>query len=222
MGELIGRIKSLENAIEDALHKYEIAESYVDALAEYRRIKEELLAFSISESDTDSYKEQQRVLAYVLMREGNALRDLNEVEEANTIQELELVAAKNSGDDIAIARSLFSSAVKELTTRNVENGLKLLEEALGAFNKGDSVDHIMGAGWVYIIHSDLMNLDLIPSEYEEIVESCNHAIKILEPIENWQGLARAYEARAFAHKNADELDLAKKDEEMVKEYQSKD
>ena len=55
------------------------------------------------------------------------------------------------------------------------------------------------------------NAGIIEADYEEIVETCNKAIELLEPINNWQGLVRAYQARATVHRKNDFQGLAEED-----------
>ena len=134
------------------------------------------------------------------MRESNNQRILGKTDEASKTQKLEVQAARNSQDDITLARSLFSSGVDKISAGDLDEGRQLLDEALLEFNKGNSKDHIQGAGWIWIIRADIINAGIVEAEYQEIVEICNKAIELLEPINNWQGLVRAYQARSVVHR----------------------
>ena len=93
-------------------------------------------------------------------------------------KKLEIEAARNSEDEITLARSVFSSAIQNISSGNINEETLLLEEALQEFNKGNSFDHKQGAGWIWIIRADIMNAGITEADHEEIVETCNKAIKI--------------------------------------------
>ncbi len=90
------------------------------------------------------------------MREGNILRILGKAEEAIKVQKLEIEAARNSEDEITLARAVFSSAIQNISSGNINDGTPTLEEALQEFSKGDSFDHKQGAGWIWIIRADII------------------------------------------------------------------
>ena len=215
MKDVLKSIREIEENIEEVLNKYEIKEENKRALEEYKKLEKDLTFLAINDSEPEYFKEYNRVLAYLYMREGNILRILGKAEEAIKVQKLELEAAQNSEDEITLARLLFSSAVQNISSGNLNEGTLLLEEALKEFNKGNSSDHKQGAGWIWIIRADIMNAGIIEADYQKILETCNNAIELLEPINNWQGLVRAYQARATAHRKNNLQDLAEKDEKQA-------
>ncbi len=218
MKDVLKTVKEIEDKIEEALNKYEMKEEYERAVDEYRKLEKSLTSIPINDSEPEQFKEYHRVLAYLYMRESNVLRSLGEAEEAIKIQKLEIEAARKSEDEITLARSLFSTAVQDISSGNIENGSLFLEEALQEFNKGNSIDHKQGAGWIWIIRADIMNAGIIEVDYEEVLAACNQAIELLEPIDNWQGLVRAYQARATAHQKNNLQDLAAKDEKKAESF----
>ncbi len=179
MKDVLKSIREIEENIEEVLNKYEIKEENERALEEYKKLEKDLTSLSINDSEQECFKEYNRVLAYLYMREGNILRILGNAEEAIKVQKLEIEAARNSEDEITLARSLFSSAVQNISSGNIKEGTLLLEEALQEFNKGNSTDHKQGAGWIWIIRADIMNAEIIEANHEEIVETCNKAIELL-------------------------------------------
>ncbi len=218
MKEVLENIKEIEENIEEVLNKYEIKEENERALEEYKKLEKNLTSLSINDSEVECFKEYNRVSAYLYMREGNILRILGKAEEAIKVQKLEIESARNSEDEITLARSLFSSAVQNISSGNIKEGTLLLEGALQEFNKGNSTDHKQGAGWIWIIRADIMNAEIIEANHEEIVETCNKAIELLKPINNWQGLVRAYQARATTHRKNNLQDLAEKDERKAESF----
>lgn len=54
-----------------------------------------------------------------------------------------------------------------------------------------------------------------------MIDIATHALDILDPIENWPCVARAYAPRAKAHKRLGNEEQAAKDRQELKEYKSK-
>ena len=150
------------------------------------------------EPGNPAYAEQQRVLSYCLMRQGNILRMLQRPQEALEIGKREITAARLSGDEIALGRSLMSTGTNLIVAAKVKEGLTLLDGARVVFENGASYDHKQGLGWYWILQADLANAGLIEKEPAEVIEFASHALDVLEPIENWPGVARGYAARAQA------------------------
>ena len=73
MNENLEIIKEIENQIEAALWDSEVHEELEKALQVYRDAEGKLNELQIGE-DNPAYPEQQRVLSYCLMRQGNILR----------------------------------------------------------------------------------------------------------------------------------------------------
>jgi tetratricopeptide (TPR) repeat protein len=208
--EIIGR---LEQQIEATLSAREQRGELEEVLTEYRAVEEDLRALRLEADDPD-YAEQQRVLAYSLLRQGNMLRQLGRMEEAGVLSEREIEAARSSGDQIALARTLMSYGSTAIATGDLEGGLVLLEEARTQFESGDSYEHRQGLGWYWILQADLGTAGLVSAAPEEIMASADKALEILTPIENWPGVARAYGVRAQA------LETLGRDEEALADWES--
>ena len=95
------------------------------------------------------------------------------------------------------------------------------KEACELFEEGDSYDHQQGLGWYWILQADLANAGIIDRQPSEVIEIADRVLKILKPIENWPGVARAYAARAKAHEVIGNEDEAAKDCKEQKYYESK-
>lgn len=217
MIELAEKIKEIENQVEKALWGLELKDEHDKALVIYQDAVIKLEELGIS-ADHPVYREQQRVLAYCLMRQGNLLRQMEKSQEALALGEREIAAARASGDEITLARSLMSNGTNLIVTGALERSLLLLDEARDLFERGDSHDHRQGLGWYWILQADLANAALVKREPSEVKEIATKALDILIPIENWPGVARAYAARAKANEMLGNDEQAAKDRQQYKDY----
>ena len=213
---VIGIIKELEEDLEEA-KRYEEKVQPEQALKRYQEIEKKLLAIETTPGDSD-YTEQNRVLAFVLMRQANILRQFGDLEKADATVNLEIEAARASGDNIAIAQSLVSYGTTCVTQGKKEIGLASLDEARELFSKGDSPDHKKGLGWFWIIQADMIIARILPGGDENIIEACTKALGLLEPINNRQGIKRAYEVRSNAYERLGEKDKAIADRQSQANY----
>jgi tetratricopeptide (TPR) repeat protein len=220
MTEMSERIKEIEQQIEQALWDLEARDEIEKALEIYQNAESKLAALDLTLKDT-AYAEQQRVLAYCLMRQGNVLRQMDKPEEALALSERELAAARASGDEIMLARSLMSNGTNYIITGKIEKGLALTQQACALFENGDSYDHQQGLGWYWVLQSDLANAGIITRQPSEIIATAGRALEVLEPIENWPGVARAYAARARAYESTGNQAEAAKDRKKQQYYESK-
>ncbi len=220
MDEKSKEIKEIENHIEDALRSLELHDEIERALRIYREAVKKLAALDITIGEP-AYTEQQRVLAYCLMRQSNLLRQKGESEEALALGEREIAAARASEDEITLARSLMSNGTNRIITGEAKKGLEMIERAREIFEGGESYDHQQGIGWYWILQADLANAGIIEREPVEILEIAGRALMILKPIENWPGVARAYAARVEAHERMGNEEDAVGDRKQQQYHQSK-
>ena len=220
MTELSEKIKEIENQIEASLWASEVHDELESALEVYREAEAKLEALDITK-ENPANAEQQRVLSYCLMRQGNILRQMEKPQEAFALGEREIAAARLSGDEITLARSLMSNGTNLIVSGEINKGLGLIEEARKLFEKGDSYDHKQGLGWYWVLQADLANVGLVKTEPAEVIQIATRALDILKPIENWPGVARAYAARAKAHEKLGDEDEAAKDRQEQKVCESK-
>jgi tetratricopeptide (TPR) repeat protein len=220
MSDLSEKIKEIENQIENALSSFELHDQLDKALKAYQDAEADLVALGIG-TENPAFSEQQRVLSYCLMRQGNILRQMEEPGEALAIGKRELATARASGDDIALARSLMSNGTNDIVTGEISHGLSLIEEARMLFERGNSFEHKQGLGWYWILQADLANAGLVEKEPSEVIEITTLALELLKSIENWSGVARAYSARAKAHEKLGDEEQAAKDRQQQKTYEGK-
>jgi len=220
MTETRAQIGQIEDQIEEALWSFETGGDNRSALAAYQEAETSLQALAIQAGDTD-YAEYQRVLAYCLMRQGNILRQSGQIQEALALSEREIAAAWACGDSITLARSLMSNGINQIVAGWLTGGMELMEEARSLFAMGDSYDHRQGRGWCWLTQADLINAGLLAGGPPGVIEAADRALEILLPIENWPGVARAYEARALARERSGNQPAAKADRLAQRQAESR-
>jgi tetratricopeptide (TPR) repeat protein len=218
--ELIDRISDIEAQIEKALWDLEIPGKLNEALDAYRNAEAQLEKLGITSGDS-AYREQQRVLSYCLMRQGNILRQMGQAQQALLLGEREITAARASADSLMLARSLMSNGTNLIVTGNLPKGLDLIEKARQLFESNPGVDYQQGLGWYWILQADLANAGLIKKDSVVVIENSNRALEILRPIENWPGVARAYAARSVAQRKLGDETAAERDHTQQLYYESK-
>jgi tetratricopeptide (TPR) repeat protein len=217
--ELHEIIRGIESQIEKALWDMELHDKLKEALDVYLNAEARLEKLGIT-SGHSAYPQQQRVLSYCLMRQGNILRQMGQMEQALSLGEREIAAARASGDSLMLARSLMSNGTNLIVTGNLSKGLDLIEKARELFESGVGTDYQQGLGWYWILQADLANAGLIKKDSAVVIESSNHALEILKPIENWPGVARAYAARSVAHRKLGDEAQADRDRTQQVYYEN--
>jgi tetratricopeptide (TPR) repeat protein len=217
MDDVIEKINAYEKEIDSALETYEHTENLDEALLVYQKVESNLLALDLQPHDP-AFSRWQAVLAYCLLREGNILRQSGQPQEAIQLSEREIAAARNSGNDITLARSLMSLGTTLVAQGDLERGIPAIEEARHHFENGDTYDHQQGLGWYWVLRADIANAGLQQVDPKEVLTYSDNAIKILEQIENWPGVSRAYAARAVAHEKMGDTVVASEDRVNQEKY----
>ena len=213
-------LNQCEDEIETILTSLEQSGQLNEALAGYNTVEALIEAVDSSPGDP-VYAQKQRILAYCLMRQANILRQQGHMKEAAVLSERELTAARASGDEIALARSLMSHGATFLAAGDTDKGITFIEEARSLFEKGTSYDHQQGLGWYWILKADLINANIVKGDPSDVITACERALNVLTPIKNWPGIARAYGARALAYENLENPEKAASDREAQSEYEKK-
>lgn len=214
---IIELLIGVEKEMEEILHTYEQQNKYTEALQGYRVIEEKLLNLLDGCKSDEETIYAYKILAQCYLRLGNMCRSLGKPAEAYQYSEKEAEFARLSGDSVSLAQSIFSKGISHISNNQVQEGLSLLDRALGMFEKGDTFDHIQGIGWYWIIKADIANKGIISVPSEKIVEFADQALEKLLPINNWPGISRAYLARSMAYGNLGKADLAQEDLEKSEE-----
>ena len=212
MSQTLITIQQCEEKVEDALRAYEQKEDLDSALAVYREVETELLGLKLQPGQP-YYQEQQGVLAYALMRQANILRQQGQAETAAILSQREISAAREAGNPLTLARSLMSFGITCIATDKFDEGMDYFEESGSLFAQGDGEDFQQGLGWHWLIRADLVNHGYIEADPEDVIAYATDALKILTPLQNWPGIARAYAARAEAHEKLGNDPAAQADRE---------
>ena len=213
-------IKACEERIESALWSFEVPGELEEALAVYREVENELDALDISAGQI-TYSEVQRVKAYCFLRQGNVLRQTDRAQEALGVGHRELEAARASGDELTLARSLMSNGTNLIVAGEIDRGLVMVEESRSLFEAGASDDFRQGLGWYWILIADLGNAGLLEAKETDVVHAADQALEILLPLENWTGIARAYAARAQAYEQSGDVAAAAADRDKQGIFEAK-
>jgi hypothetical protein len=216
MIDRIQKIVQLEALIDSALKEREMEGALDAALEVYMRAEEELLNLKL-QNNQDAERERQRLLAYCLLRQGNVQRQLGNPEAATKLGRREVKAARASGDEITLARSLMSLGTNRILIGKVDTGMELIIEARKLFQNGDRHEYRQGLGWSWILQADLGNAGVVVMGSREILDAADRALAILEPIGNWPGVARAHAARAAAMDDKDEAEEARREQKRFEE-----
>jgi hypothetical protein len=215
---ILSTTHQLEAEIEAALETYEQDERFDQALDIYRQVEAKLLALGLAPGEP-GYQAQQGVLAYCLMRQANLLRIAGQKGEALALGQREIAAARASGDDLALARSLLNLGATQIAGGELAQGLELTEEARALFEQSDQPDYRQGLGWYWILRADLINLGYLPLAPVDVIAAADQALAILLPLENYPGVARAYAARAKARTVLNDLPAAEADRQAQERYE---
>lgn len=146
----------------------------------------------------DQFKAAKRLRAYLYLREANALRALGRASEVADLGDKELQAALLSGHGLTIARAMVSLGSTKLANGDLDNGLRLLNEARPMLEHHDDFDHKQALGWWYILQADIRNNGMVADTPEAALALADQGLALVRPLKNWAGIARAHQARAKA------------------------
>ena len=176
------------------------------ALGSYDRLLAEVEAVSPTSQCENS--EKKAIIAYLLMRKAGILLKTGKLDSGNSLMNKALVCAQESGNLLILNRAKLGLGVLYASANKFEEGEKLLKEALSGFNQSTDYDNRQGAGWA------LLNLGGLYLKQEKLFlaeEKLIEAIKLLETIENWVGVASAYELKVKHDQIRGDFALAKQD-----------
>ncbi|HML01907.1 MAG TPA: tetratricopeptide repeat protein [Candidatus Bathyarchaeia archaeon] len=176
------------------------------ALDSYDRLLAEVEA--VSPTSQRENNEKKAIIAYLLMRKAGILLETGKLESGNSLMNKALVYAQESGNLLILNRAKLGLGVLYASTRKFNEGEKLLKEALSGFNQSTDYDNRQGAGWALL---NLGGLYLKQEKLDLAEEKLIEAIKSLETIENWVGVATAYEFKVKHDQIRGDLALAKQD-----------
>jgi hypothetical protein len=143
----------------------------------------------------DAERRRNGILAFGLMREANIARQLGDPDRARSV-DLEALEIARSADGLALGRCLLSLTASDMASGRSDEGFGHLDEARKVLATGDSSDHVQALGWSWILTADVANAGLGDAGEDEAITAALEALRILRPIGNWAGAARALQALA--------------------------
>lgn len=183
--------KAFEERVDKEGLVWEEKEEFDKAIDAYDKLLAEVEAFTVT--DELEGNEKNAIMAYLLMRKAGVMLQTGKVELGEQLMRKAVEHAEKSGNSLMIARAKLGVGVFYGSTNRIEEAEKLLEAALAAFAKGTDYDSRQGYGWALL---NLGGLYRKEGKLVEAEEKLLEAIRILESIENWVGVASAYELKA--------------------------
>ena len=147
-------------------------------------------------------------LADLRLRHANALLELGRHEEAQRAFDGALDAAKAAGEPLVLGRALLGAGVFAASRGDLPRGEDFLVAALDRFHGAHGPDGVQGEGWALLnlaaIHGRTNRLDLAFLTFDKARER-------LFAIENWVGVATAWELQAGLRERLGDADRAAQD-----------
>jgi tetratricopeptide (TPR) repeat protein len=199
-------LKAFEEKADREGLTWEEKEQFEKALDAYNRLLAEAEAYS--PTNHFEINEKNAVMAYLVMRKAGVLLQTGKVGQGEQLMHQALDYAEQSNNSLVIARAKLGVGVFYGSTNRFEEAEKLLTEALSSFGKGTDYDSKQGYGWALL---NLGGLYGKQGKWIKAEQKLAEAIKLLETIENWVGVASAYELKANHETARGNAELAKKD-----------
>jgi tetratricopeptide (TPR) repeat protein len=199
-------LKKFEEKIDKEGLVWEEKGQFEKAVDVYDRLLTE--AEALSPKTQSERNEKNAMIAYLLMRKAGILLQTGKTQSGEQLMRQAMECAKESHNSLVIARAQLGVGVFYGSTDRLEEGETLLKTALLSFAKGRDHDSKQGYGWT------LLNLGGLHCKQGKLVEAEQNlleAIKILEIIKNWVGVASAYELKAKVDDTKGSNELARKD-----------
>lgn len=198
-------LKAFEERADKEGLTWEEKEQFEKALDAYNRLLTE--AETYSPANLSQINEKNAVMAYLLMRKAGVLLQTGKVELGEQTMRQALGYAERSNNSLIIARARLGIGVFYGSTNRFEEAEELLTEALSSFGKGTGYDNKQGYGWALL---NLGGLYGKQGKWALAEQKLAEAIKLLEAIENWVGVASAYELKAKNYSARGDVESAKK------------
>jgi len=198
-------LKTFEEKVDTEGLVWEMKGQFKRALSAYDRLLAEVEVFSPTSQLENN--EKDAIMAYLLMRKAGVLLQTGKAELGEQLMHQALMHAEQSGISLVIARAKLGVGVFYGSTNRFEEGEKLMAAALLSFGKGTDYDSKQGYGWA------LLNLGGLYGKQGKWIlaeQKLVEAIELLKTIENWVGVASAYELKAKHDSSRGNVELAKK------------
>lgn len=137
--------------------------------------------------------ERPRARATVEMRRANALMELRRMDAARAALDAAMDAARVAGDPILRGQALLAAGVYAANTGDPGRAEAFLLRSLDVFTRRDDTEHRQGAGWAFL---NLGGLYGKTGRLDVALVTLTKAMNTLGEIENWVGVAAAWETQA--------------------------
>jgi len=171
----------------DAGTAHERTRQWAEAAAHYGTLAEALGDLGAE----DAAGRGMRALA--LLRQANALMELARWEEARRCLDIALEDAKASGDTVTLAQALLAAGVYATNRGDTARAKAFLMDALERFHRADDPPSVQGRGWTFL---NLATLYGKTGRLDLAFVTLTKAQDVLGTVENWAGVAAAWEAQA--------------------------
>ena len=198
--------KTFEDKVDKEGLVWEEKKEFEKAIIAYDKLLTEVE--SLSSSGSRENREKDAMIAYVLMRKAGVLLQTGKGVLGEQLMQDALLHAEKSRNSLIIARAKLGIGVFYGSGDRFEDAEKLMKEALTSFGEGKNYDDKQGQGWT------LLNLGGLYRKQGRLIQAeqnLTKAIEILKRIENWVGVASAYEMIAKVQTGKGNKELAKKD-----------
>jgi len=202
--------KEFEEKVDEQALSWEMKGQLEKALRAYDKLLAEVEASSPANHHEN--KEKKAMIAYLLMRKAGVLLQTEKTEPGERLMHKALKEAEQSCNSLVIARAKLGVGVFYGSTGRLEEGEKLLTEALSSFSKGIDYDSKQGYGWTLL---NLGGLYGKQGKWTLAEQRLDEAVKLLEEIGNWVGVASAYELKAKHNSAKGNAAAAKKDSQKA-------
>lgn len=199
-------LKKFEEKVDKEGLVWEEKGQFEKAINAYDRLLAEAEASSAANQAESNDK--NAMIAYLLMRKAAVLMQTGKPELGEQLMHKALEHAEQSGNSLAIARAQLGVGVLYGSTNRLEEAEKLLKATLLSFRKGTDYDSRQGYGWTLL---NLGGLYRKQGKLAQAEQNLLKAIKILAAIENWVGVASAYELKTKVNDAKGNIELARED-----------
>jgi len=199
-------LKKFEEKVDKEGLVWEEKGQFEKAISAYDRLLAE--AEALSAANQEESNDKNAMIAYLLMRKAGVLMQTGKPELGEQLMHQALEQAKRSSNSLAIARAQLGIGVLYGSTNRLEEAEKLLKETLLTFRKGTDYDSKQGYGWTLL---NLGGLYRKQGKLAQAEQNLLKAIKTLEAIQNWVGVASAYELKAKVNDAKGNIELARED-----------
>jgi tetratricopeptide (TPR) repeat protein len=196
--------KTYEKKIDEEALVWEMKQDFAKALEMYDRLLKEIGA--VVPRDAGESREKDAIIAYVMLRKAGVLLETGRLDVGERLMLEGSVMAERSGNSLIAGRAKIGLGALYGSLGRFEESERYLTEAFASFSKGDDTDSKQGAGWSL---ANLGGLYVKEGKLDQAEEKLNRAVELLVSIQNWVGVATAYEYKAKLHRARNNQALVK-------------